>query len=332
MVEALMTLTPPSSFLLDRFFRGPVIESPTDSIQIDIQKRKRRLAPFVSPLSAAKAEPRAGYASVLYTPPYVKPMRESSAANYFIRNPGENPYSGISIMDRGADLMIKDFAEMNEEIDRTEAWLAAQQLAEGVVTIVGEGVGATIDFQRSATHNIASTALAGGAGWNGAGAKPLTDFRTAKLLALKDSGYVVNTAVFGTTAWEDFIGNTEVQKYLNQLHLVPGTVTPTSAIVGGQYMGTIEGVDLIVYVDWYLNDAGVEQPMLPEDYVILGSTETRAERSYGAIQDDDAMFPARRWPLSWKEHNPPIRYVMLQSAPLPVAHEPDAFVRLDTRA
>jgi hypothetical protein len=44
------------------------------------------------------------------------------------------------------------------------------------------------------------------------------------------------------------------------------------------------------------------------------------------------MFPARRWPLSWKEHNPPIRYVMLQSAPLPVAHEPDAFVRLDTRA
>lgn len=332
MVEALTILKPPSNFLVQRFFRGTPNESPTDSIRIDIEKRKRKLAPFVSPLSAAKAGERSGFSSFEYSPPYVKPMRKSDAADYLMRNPGENPYSGISIMDRAADRMIKDFSEMDEEIDRTEAWLAAQQLAEGVVTITGEGVSGTIDFKRTATHNVASTSLAGGAGWNGGSTKPLTDIRTYKLLALKDSGRVVDTAVFGTTSWGDFVGSTEVQEFLKILHMVPGMIAPTSQIVGGQYMGTIEGVDLIVFADWYLDAAGVEQPMLPEDYVILGSTQTRAELNYGAIQDDDAMFPARRWPLSWKEKNPPIRYVMLQSAPLPVAHEPDAFVRLDTRA
>lgn len=332
MVEAVQILKPPSSFFLNTFFRGTPIESPSDTIEIDVEKHKRRLAPFVSPIAAAKAGQRNGYSAYKFTPPYVKPLRESNAANYLKRNPGENPYSGRTIAQRAAGLMAKDLAEMDQEINRTEEWLAAQQLAEGTVTVTGEGVSATIDFQRDSAHNVASTSLTGGAGWNGGSAKPLTDLRTYKRLILKDSGHVADTAVFGLTAWSDFIGNAQVIDYFDKLHIVPGSLQPQGQMIGGQFMGTCEGLELWLYSDWYLDASEAEQPMIPEDYVILGNTMTRAERNYGAIQNDEAIFPARRWPSSWRENNPPIRYVMLESAPLPVAHEPDAFVRLDVRA
>lgn len=330
-MRAVQRMDPPSQFLLDLFFTGTPNTFASDVVQIDIEKRQQKLAPFVNPLAAAKAEPRAGYSTDLYRPPTVKPMRSSSAADFLRRAPGVSQYDDLTIGEQAADLMQRDLDEMDREIARREEWMAGQILTTGKVHVAGEGVDDEIDFQWTASHLIASTSLAGGAGWNGGSANPITDLQTAIALVL-ESGHNATEAVFGALAWADFIGNEDVQAYMNILRINPGEVLPQKGQIGGRKMGAVLGVNLWLYNEFYADANGTVTAMIPTDSVIIGSTDSRAERNYGAIPDVECLIKTRRYAKSWVEPNPSIRYVLMQSSPLPMAHEPDAFVSLNTRA
>ncbi len=333
MLEALRIMKPPQAFLLDKFFRT-ITTSWTEYVDIDVIKGKRKMAPFVHPLSPGKVENREGYTTMTFKPPYIKPKRVSSAADWLKRMPGENPYANRSVMERAAELMNKDLMEMDEEVTRREEWMAAQQLATGQVVVTGEGVNATINFQWSASHLIANTGLTAN-GWDQASADPVKDIMMMSRRIVQDSGRTPDVMVFGSEAWDLFLANTKVQELLDRLRITPGNVQPTASRTGAQLMATLLGLEMWLYLEWYIDDAGVEQPMIPADYVIMGSTAARCERHYGAIYDPKALAvgdaPPRVFPKSWEEEDPPVRYVMLQSSPLPVAHEVDAFVRADVK-
>lgn len=331
LMAAIRQLDPPSNFLLNTFFNGTPNTFASDMVEVDIEKRERRLAPYVHPLMAAKAEPRAGYTTNFYKPPCVKPMRESSAADFLRRPFAASPYDDLTIGQQAANLMVKDLAAMDDSISRREEQMAGETLTTGKLHVVGDGVDETIDFLWTASHLIASTALTGGAGWNGGNANPILDLQAAVALLLA-AGFNARKAVFGAQAWGDFISNTKVQDYFNILRIIPGQVTPAPGQVGGRMMGDVDGIELWVYSDSYVDSAGAVQTYIPTDHVIIGATDSRAERNYGAIPDLQSMQKVRRWSKSWEENNPSLIYVMMYSSPLPVAHQPDAFVRLDTRA
>lgn len=78
--------------------------------------------------------------------------------------------------------------------------------------------------------------------------------------------------------------------------------------------------------EWYLDDTGVEQPMIPENMLLLGADDARTARHYGAIHDLDASAAVRYFPKSWTMEDPSVRFVMLQSAPLVIPHQIDAFM------
>ena len=54
----------------------------------------------------------------------------------------------------------------------------------------------------------------------------------------------------------------------------------------------------------------------------------RASKLWGAIQDEAALIPTERFPTSWRENDPPRRFIMLQCAPLPGLHQPNAVVEI----
>ena len=72
MLEALEMLREPKTFLLNTFFKGQN-EFPTESVDIDIYKGKRRVAVYVNPKGAGQVVDRTGYKTNTYKPPYVKP-------------------------------------------------------------------------------------------------------------------------------------------------------------------------------------------------------------------------------------------------------------------
>ncbi|NAK46624.1 hypothetical protein GUB44_25735 [Escherichia coli] len=75
----------------------------------------------------------------------------------------------------------------------------------------------------------------------------------------------------------------------------------------------------------------VKKNFLPDNTMVLGNTQARGLRTYGCIQDADAqregINASARYPKNWVTTGDPAReFTMIQSAPLMLLADPDAFV------
>ena len=81
-----------------------------------------------------------------------------------------------------------------------------------------------------------------------------------------------------------------------------------------------------MYAGWYEHPTtGALTPYLPDGTVIITSPDLEGVRAYGAIKDEAAGYQALPFfPKSWVEHDPAVRYLLLQSAPLIVPYRVNA--------
>lgn len=327
MLDAVEQMKSPRRFLMDTFFRSGRT-FPTKTVDIDIVKGKRKMAPFVHPRLPGSNSQREGYRTDNYTPPYIQPKRDTDAELILKRSPGENPFASQPPAMRAAAQLGRDLAELDEEITRREEWMCAQALTTGQIRVVGEGVDDTIDFLMAADHKITLTT----GQWGGSASDPIKDLRTWKRKVAKDSGRTANVGVMSAEAVDAFQSNEQVMKMLNTRRVDLGMIKPTELPDGVTYLGYLNdpGIDLYSYDEWFLDAEGVERPMISSGGIILGSTSTRNGVLYGAIQDIEAiesgLVEARRFPKSWVTKEPSARWLKLQSAPLTALLEPDAFI------
>ena len=67
--------------------------------------------------------------------------------------------------------------------------------------------------------------------------------------------------------------------------------------------------------------------MVPEDKALVIASGLRATIHYGVIQDIEAgNFATRVFAKTWTEEDPSARFLLVQSAPLPVVHHVDALL------
>ena len=326
MLAALDQRLAPKLFLRDFIFTGERIFA-SKTVDIDIRKGKRRIAPYVNPLMPGKLVERIGYSTRSYDPPYLKPKMVTTALELLQRPLGQHVYSGNQTAgERAAMQLGRDLAELNEQIDRREEQQCADALDDGIVTVSGEGIAASIDFGMASAHKIT---LSGTDLWTDTtNSNPLKDLRDWRRLNIQDSGINSDIAIMGTTAYDTFMLHPKVQAVLNfrradQILFKPEDL-PNGATFRGRYDDA--GMDIFTYDEWYRDDSLVEQPMVPVKKVWVGSTRARAEKLYGAIQDVEVMALVSRFPKSWVEKDPSAQILMLQSAPLMSLHQVDAFI------
>ena len=316
------------SFLRDMFF-PEVNVSTTPKVDIDIVKGKRRVAPYVSPKLEGKVVARLGFSTNTVEPPHVKPKMVTDAEDLYKRQPGQTVYEGgLTPLQQAGMQLGKDMRELTDMIDRVEELQAAEALRTGKVTISGEGVEMEVDFQMSADHIVTLTSTAK---WSDAGSDPLANLRTWRRKILQDSGMVPDVAVFGSSVIDTFLNHAKVQNLLNNRRIDLGFINPQALPNGVTYYGYINEVALDVYGydEWYLDSAGDEQPMLPANRILMGSTRARNVRHYGAIKDVEVGdFAVRRFPKSWTQKDPSQRFLMVISAPLMALHQVDAFMSI----
>ncbi len=329
----------PKTFLRDTFFgaAGTGTTFNTEAVDFDIIKGYRRLAPFVSPVHEGKLVEARGFSTKSYKPAYVKPKATATATDILNRQPGNVIYSsndGPQAM--AARQLGRELADMDDMIIRREEWMCAQALLTGTVNIVGEGVNDVIDYMMEATH---LPLLVGTAKWTDhANATPLTDLKVWKRLVTKDSGFAPTICVMGLDAYDNFmkceevIGTTGGGKNLfNMDRIRIGELTPgaTNVASGVTEIGRLNeiGVDVFTYEEWYIDeDSKVERPMFPANLVLLGNPNVETDFLYGAIKDLDALAAVARFPKAWSVPDPSARFIMLQSAPLPLLKRPDGFL------
>lgn len=328
MIELLEQMKPARTFLKETFFRN-VRTFDTEYVDIDIVKGKRRMAPFVSPIIGGKTVERQGYSTNTYKPVLVAPDMITTAQDLLKRAAGENIYGAGSPDERAAEQLGRDMAELDNLITRREEWMCAQALFTGQIQMIGEGVNESVNFGLAASHNITLTS---GDLWTADTSDPLGDLRTWRRLIIQDSGVSPDIVVMGSDAIDAFLNNAKVLSALDNRRVDLGQIVPSALPNGVTYYGYIReaGVDIYGYDEWYLDDAGVEQPMVPTQKVLMGSTRARTEMLYGAIVDvDEGTFALPRVPKSWTVPKPSARFVQLRSRPLPVPVQIDAFVVAD---
>lgn len=327
LLRALEQMKPAKTFLLDTFFSSQETSN-SEHVDIDIIKGKRKLAPFVSPRMEGKAVDRLGFSTRTYKPPYIKPKMVTTAEDILKRQAGDHIYAGAqSPAQQAAAQVGRDLAYLDEIITRREEWMAAQLLQTGKVSIVGDGVDDEIDFAMDSSHIVT---LGGTDIWSDTTyATPLADLRTWRRLILKDSGLNSTDVIMGTDAIDAFLSHPDLANGLDTRRIDLGQIDPRQVPAGAIYYGRIKDVamDLWVYDEWYYDeDAAEDKPLIDSKKVVLGSTQARTARHYGAIQDLEAVASVPRFPKSWTVEDPSARFIMVQSAPLVALHQVDAFV------
>lgn len=339
MLDAIEQMKRPTNFLRDTFFPAATPVE-TETVDIDIVKGKRRMAPFCSPLSEGKLVENLGFSTSTIKPGYIKPFKITTAADLLKRTPGQTLYAGGQTIEQRAAIKLgADLADLMDMIDRREEWMAAQALDTGVITMIIKGESAdktvAVDFLMSATHKVT---LAGTDLWNDPESDPIGDLQDWASKIRQDSGINPTKVVMGSAAASAFINNPNItgpKGILDNRRVEMGQINPQMLPNGVAYIGHISApmldVDLYTYEEWYLDETtGLEVAMVPTNKVWMGSPQTANRTLYAVIQDMEAIeegsAAVKRFPKSWVPKNPSARHLMVQSAPLVALLQPDAFV------
>lgn len=323
LLRAVEQMKPPRTFLKDTFFRMQETFQ-TETVDIDLVKGKRRLAPFVHPRIGSKTVEHAGYQTQTYKPPMVAPDYPVTGDDIKKRLPGENIYSGSSPNDRLATFIGQKMAEFDEMITRREEWMAAQALFEGKINVIGDGVNDVIDFNFTNKEVLTSTAR-----WSDAASDPLADLKRYKRTIVQTSGINPTHCVMGFDAIDAFVNNAKVQKLLDLRKVEIGAIDPQILPNGVTYHGYLKelGLDIYSYEEWYVDPADdQEKPMVPAKKVLLASANAGFKMLYGAIIDvTNGTFAMPRVPNTWKQYKPSAQFLQLASRPLPVPTQVDSY-------
>lgn len=306
------------SHLLDTYFPFAQNEQ-TEEIHFDVIDKTRRLAPFVSPIVAGRVVDAQGYSTKTFKPAYLKPKTPFDANRPLKRMAGEPLTGTLNPQQRMQLLVAQQLLDHKDMILRRMEVMASEALRTGKVTVSGEGYATVVvDFGR---HASLTKVLVAGTKWGDAGVSPLDNLQDWAQQVLQKSGAMPNVVTLDVDAWKIFRKDPQVETALD-LRNNAGTVLNTGAQIkeGAVFMGIVHSFEIWVMSGWYVDDAGVEQPILPSGTVIMSNgQQLQGTRAYGAIRDEEAGFqPFEIFSKSWVDPDPSVRYVLSQSAPLVV--------------
>lgn len=316
-------LPPPQPFILNSFF-GEVQTETSEEIHFDVDSGRRRLAPFVSPIVAGKVVQSKGYVTKTFKPAYIKDKRVFSPQRPLKRAIGERIGGELSPAQRLQIMLATDLQDQIAMLTRRQEVMAVEALRTGKITVTGDEYPTVeVNFGRDAA--LTPAALTSTARWGQSAGKPLANVQEWSMLVTQKSGATANVVIMDPKAYQLFAADPGVQKLLDRFR-GRDALNPTVIGEGGRFMGSIGDLDIYVYAGWYEDPAtGNLVPYLPDNTVIITSTQLEGVRAYGAIHDEEAGFQAVPYfAKSWVEKDPAVRYLLLQSAPLPVPYRINA--------
>lgn len=331
LLEPLMELRPPRTFLLKMFFKV-IKEFETKFVDLDIFTGKRRRAVYVHRRGQGQEVEKQGFKTRTLEPPYVKPKMPTQADDLLNRRPGDILHNNnVSNVERAAKELAENLADLDMMINRSEEIQASEILFDDLLKVrdlEGKEVVADITFGRDSTlNNFVPSTL-----WTAGGSDPFADLREMRRRIKQASGVRADIVVMPHDVTDVFLKNAEVKSQLDNRRFELGSIrmeiqNETDAI----FIGTIHGFDIWEHTEFFFDDVtDQELEIIPTGTVLVGSTEARAERLYGAISDiskeDGAMVAAMmRFPKTWVEDDPSVRFVQLHSAPLMSPHQVNGF-------
>lgn len=315
-------------YFLGMFF-PLVVTFDTEEIAFDKIKKGIKLAPFVAPTVAGKANRKKGGKMTSFTPAYVKPTDNVNPNMLLKRQPGEAMGGSLTPVNRRLAVVGQLLDDQEQSITHREEWMAVQAVMTGQVKVEGEDYEAmVVDYGRSPENDVT---LVGPAKWDTVDPDTYDPTDDIEDWAERATG-VVDKLIFDKKGWRPFSRFKSVKEKLSK-ELNGNTSSlqlgPQLAKVV-QFKGMFGEYECWVYSGKHDDDEGGEKYYMPEARLLLAPSTTDDVMAYGAIQDAKAnangIVATTRYPSNWFTENPSIEWMQTQAAPLPVMFDPDAFV------
>lgn len=330
MMTAIEKMMPVRSFFKDTFFNRTET-CLTEDVDVDYKKGKRKMAPFVAPRVGGKVMDRQGFRTQSYKTPRIAPVRVLSKDDISTRLMGENVYSKTTPEERAAQILGKDLAELDEYISRREEWMCREIITTGKVTMKGyiddtttNTIDEVVDYGFTNKETLIDAAK-----WDTATAEIYADLKRWRLAVIKSSGRAPNVCIMASDVADKFINNAKIQSLFDKKNIIVGDINPIIKDDAVTFIGKITalGLEIYSYDEWFLDDDGVEQPMMPAKTVILARTDM-AKRIYGAVtqMDESGEFitiEGERVPKKWSDPENEVKKIKVTSRPLPVPEDID---------
>lgn len=323
----------PRSFLKNLLFSQSRV-LPTEQIEIDVLEGDRDMAPFIKKNGEALYVDGYSAKRYLVEAPNIRIKRSLDPYQMLdTRRPGTTIFPTEGQMSSARAMYVADqLTRMNEMIDNTEEWMAAQVLTGVISYSVNEEEAYTITFPRPVAHNFnAATA------WSTTTAAITEDFLEASKLMSESVGLIPTHCLLGATAAKEFRANTFIRDIMDTRdYSVGGTISIGNfAESGALYLGRLHGIQVWEYPR-SINVNGVATPLIAADKAHFVNATGSAENVlyYGAIPDFGAgrqgVFRGRRFSKSWQEEDPSSWTALVHSRPLTVPRRPGSYITVTT--
>lgn len=322
MLEAIELRNPMKTFFADKFFKVHRTHI-AERIEVDIKKSRRRLAPFVAPRKGGKVLTRDGFSTNVITTPKLAPERIMTIDDIVKRGLGENIYSKKTPAERADELLAEDLRELEKAIvDRTE-WLAREILFKGKINVVipKDGIDVSVDFGFENKEVLSSSLL-----WSGASANPIANLKEWRRTVIKQTGTAPDVCIMGSESADAFITNSFVSKAMDIRNLRNVVIEPRVVDPALTFIGRISELDLDIYSydEWFINDDGKEESMIPYGHVLLANSGGIGSIEYGAVtqiegdSENYVTYEAEIVPKQWVDKEDNIKMIRLTSRPVPL--------------
>lgn len=327
MMEAIDQTPPVRTFLQRTFFPGDQTHV-SEKVEFDVRKGKRVMAPFVSPRIGGKVITRQGFHTNSFSTPKLAPERPLTIDDISSRAIGESVYSQRTPEERENELLSKDMTDLEEAIARRKEWMCRQVLYEGKIDVVDEEDGVDIQIDFGFTNIIM---LGGDEDWALATVNPLPVLRGTRKKIIKATGKAPDIMIFASDVIETFITNPFIEKAMNVLNMKNVVIEPRVVDPALTFYGRIAELDMDIYTydEWFLNDEGEDEAMIPAGTVLMGHSDGEGQVEYGAVtQMEDKKFvtyEGRLVPKQYADEKNEVKMLRMTSRPLPRPFDVDSW-------
>ena len=198
LIETFRVVPLAPQFLRDKLFPR-VSEVASDLVAVDFYSGTQKLA-HCSRFSKGTAVPREKGSTSLFSPPFIKPIRNLTADELFYKSAVQ---AANATGNRDAELMLLDFQELDAMISRREEWMASECIFKGTVTCRD---GDTNEVVAELVYGTPTKTVPAKL-WSDPASDPLADLRGALRLVSGASGASADLIVMGRDAADAFESN-----------------------------------------------------------------------------------------------------------------------------
>ncbi len=337
-------------FLSRRFRTPPQNFHRSKFVTADVIRHKPEIAvPIPDVSSGARLVESTKAVNKEYTPIAIDEETPLSVWSALDRKPGRDPFEDPDFIADAADEAFRHMRYLEDRTRRTVELACAQVLQTGAISLVDASgnVIYAIDYEAKATHittvNV-TWATNGGAG------TPLADLGALADVIRRDGQTSPDILIFGRSALQRFLANTDVKAQLDNKGMDVGHIAPSVAGEGATLVGWI-WIGLYRFEIWgyqgeYVHpQTGTMTPYVDDEKVIMMSSKGRLDLTFGAwprIVPNDAraanFLPSRISSSSrgldittnaWITPNNKQLMLGVASRPLPIPTAIDSFGCLD---